>query len=157
LKNRESVVDGIQPPTKVPASRPKHLPTSSRSHPLSCYEPVRKECLDDDLVWRPRSPLQLTLRPHPCLAVNIGVAGVSFKMRKRRETGKDSAKREQRRRAARLHQSYPSSAFRGYSREALRQPHMSPEADHWQRSLRLSILKDTPTAPRKAIEAILRP
>jgi hypothetical protein len=59
-----------------------------------------------------------------------GDMGVSFKMRKRRETGKDSASRGQRRRAARLHQSFPSFALHGCSREPLRPPHPSPKADH---------------------------
>jgi hypothetical protein len=56
--------------------------------------------------------------------------GVSFKMRKRRVTGNDSARRGQRRRAARLHQSFPCITLHGYSREALRPPHPSPKAEH---------------------------
>jgi hypothetical protein len=57
--------------------------------------------------------------------------GVSFKMRKRRETGKNSANGGQRRRAARLHQSLPCFALRGYSREPLRPPRPIPKADRW--------------------------
>jgi hypothetical protein len=56
--------------------------------------------------------------------------GVSLKMRKRRETGKDSASRGQRRRAARPRQTFPCFALHGYSREPLRPPHPSPKADH---------------------------
>jgi hypothetical protein len=39
-------------------------------------------------------------------SINLRATGVSLKMMKRRETGKDSASRGQRRRAARLHQSF---------------------------------------------------
>jgi hypothetical protein len=56
--------------------------------------------------------------------------GVSFKMRKRRETGKDSVSGRQRRRAARQHQSFPCLALCGYSREALRPPQQWPKVDH---------------------------
>jgi hypothetical protein len=63
------------------------------------------------------------------LAVNAPAVGVSFKMRKRRETGKGSASRGQRRRAARLLQSLPCFALHGYSREPLRPPHPSPKVD----------------------------
>jgi hypothetical protein len=95
--------------------------------------------------------------------IRHGAMGVSFKMRKRREIGKNHAKREQRRRAARLRQSYPYSALHGYSREALR-PRTPPlrglthdlKLITGQRLLRFSILKETPTVPRKAREAILR-
>jgi hypothetical protein len=59
-----------------------------------------------------------------------GAMGVSFKMRKRSDTGKDSARRGQRRRAARLHLSFPCFTLHGYSQEALRPPHPSPKADH---------------------------
>jgi hypothetical protein len=41
-----------------------------------------------------------------CPAINLRATGVSLKMMKRRETGKDFASRGQRRRAARLHQSF---------------------------------------------------
>jgi hypothetical protein len=59
-----------------------------------------------------------------------GATGVSFKMRKRRETGKDSASGGQRRRAARLDQSFPCFALHGYSREALRPPVPPPVGPH---------------------------
>jgi hypothetical protein len=59
-----------------------------------------------------------------------GATGVSFRMRKRRETGKDSARKGQRGRAARLHQSFPCFPSHGCSREPLRPPHLSPKADH---------------------------
>jgi hypothetical protein len=59
-----------------------------------------------------------------------GATGVSFKMRKRRKIGIDPARRGQRRRAARLHQSFPCFALHGYIREALRPPHPPPKADH---------------------------
>jgi hypothetical protein len=84
--------------------------------------------------------------------MNIGAMGVSFKMRKRRETGKDSATRGQRKRAARVHQSFPCFALHGYSREAL-----SARLTHdlklitGQRSLRFSILKETPVALRNPL------
>jgi hypothetical protein len=64
------------------------------------------------------------------LVVSPGATGISFKMRKRRETEKNSANGGQRRRAARLHQSLSYFAMHGYSREALRPPHPSPKADH---------------------------
>jgi hypothetical protein len=51
-------------------------------------------------------------------------------MRKRRETGNDCAKRGQRRRAARFHQSFPCTDLDGYFPEALRPPHPSPKAGH---------------------------
>ncbi len=60
----------------------------------------------------------------------LGAARVSFKMRKRRETGNDYAKRGQRRRAARFHQSFPRMVLDGYSREALRPPQPAPKAGH---------------------------
>jgi hypothetical protein len=62
--------------------------------------------------------------------IDIGARGVSFKMRKRRETGKDGTKRWQRRRAAQRHQSSPCFALHGYSREPVRPPHLLLIADH---------------------------
>jgi hypothetical protein len=83
-----------------------------------------------------------------------GAVGVSFKMRKRRETGSDCAKRGQRRRA-RPHQSFPCMDLDGYCREALRPPsHLLWGLTHHlklvtrQRFLRFSILKETPAAPQ---------
>ncbi len=92
----------------------------------------------------------------------MGVVGVSFKMRKRREIWNNYTKRWQRRRAARFHQSFPCMVLDGCSREALRPPHprlrdLTPHlrglTHHLkliigQRFLRFSILKETPTAPQ---------
>jgi hypothetical protein len=65
-----------------------------------------------------------------CPRMNTGAMGVSFKMRKRRETGNYYSIRRQRRRAARFQQSFPCMALDGYSPEALRPPHPSPKADN---------------------------
>jgi hypothetical protein len=85
----------------------------------------------------------------------MGATGVSFKMRKRRETGKDSPRRGQRRGAAGFRQSFPCTDLDGYSREALRPPtpllrglthHLKLVTR--QRFLGFSILKETPAAPQ---------
>jgi hypothetical protein len=68
-----------------------------------------------------RAPCTLS-RSCACPVIDIRATGVSFKMRKRRETGKDAARRWLRRRAARLHQSSPCFTLHGYSREPLRPP-----------------------------------
>jgi hypothetical protein len=86
------------------------------------------------LIVSPGSPIRInsptSMLLCACPVINIGVMGVSFKMRKRRETGKDYAKRGQRRRAAWLHQSLLCFALHGSSRKPLRPPHPSPRAAH---------------------------
>jgi hypothetical protein len=76
-----------------------------------------------------------------------GGVGVSFKMRKRRETGKGSAGGGQRRRAAWLHQSFPCFALHGYSREALPPPQPSPKADRRASTSSFLYFERDPHAP----------
>jgi hypothetical protein len=94
---------------------------------IPCHNPLRDPAPCREAVSQSRNIATGDLR---------GAMGVSFKMRKRRETGKDCASGGQRRRAAQLHQSFPCFTLHGCSREALRPPvlppvgpHPSPEAD----------------------------
>jgi hypothetical protein len=112
------------------------------------------------LIVSPGSPKRLDsptgMLPCACPAIDIGTVGVSFKMRKRRDIGKDHAKggREGGRRGYISHTHIrPCVAI--FGRPSARLTH-DVKLITGQRSLRFSILKETPTAPRKATEAILR-
>ncbi len=102
------------------------------------------------------APILLRIQVN-CFLLHLGRGvGVSFKMRKRRETGKNSARRGQRRRAARLHQSFPFFVLHGYSRKALRPPvpppvgpHPSPKAGHRAGTSSFLYFERDPHAPAK--------
>jgi hypothetical protein len=106
------------------------MPQCQKSPGYTAHKAWKTVTLNELLLFVNRGSRTVVVCSWACPALDVGAKGVSFKIEKQRETGKYSATRGQRRRAAQQHQSFPCIALHGCFREALRPPHPSPKADH---------------------------